>query len=144
MLVIGTTEAAYMLGINSQRVRQLLAERRVKGAYKDGYEWKIPLYKGMVDIIPGTRGPKGTWRRRLQARPTYIHVNKHIIDSNRNRTENQPVIKVDRAKHSKYGHEVEITGPCRVVYRPHQPLCSGAVLWIEVEPSTRVITKLYA
>ncbi len=29
-----------------------------------------------------------------------------------------------------YGHEVEVPGGCRVVYRPHNPKC-GARVWIE-------------
>ena len=32
--IIGTTEAAYLLGISAQRLRVLLAQDRVKNAYK--------------------------------------------------------------------------------------------------------------
>jgi hypothetical protein len=30
-----------------------------------------------------------------------------------------------------FGHEVEIHGPCRIVYRPDEPHNCGATVWIE-------------
>ncbi|MEQ9620736.1 MAG: hypothetical protein RLO37_02155, partial [Coleofasciculus chthonoplastes F1-TOW-03] len=38
-----------------------------------------------------------------------------------------------------YGHEVEIPGGCRVVYRPDSPRC-GAKVWIETLYDVRVIS----
>jgi len=38
-----------------------------------------------------------------------------------------------------YGHEVEIPGGCRVVYRPDNPRC-GAKVWIETLYDVRVIS----
>ncbi len=29
------------------------------------------------------------------------------------------------------GHEMEINGPCRIVYRPEKPHSCGATVWIE-------------
>ncbi len=37
-----------------------------------------------------------------------------------------------------YGHEVEVPGGCRVVYRPHNPKC-GARVWIESLYDVKVI-----
>ncbi|MDY6899078.1 MAG: helix-turn-helix domain-containing protein, partial [Cyanobacteriota bacterium] len=43
-MMVGTTEAAKLLRICTQRVRQLLYEGRIKGAKKVGRFWEIPLY----------------------------------------------------------------------------------------------------
>lgn len=51
MSFIGTTKAAYLLGICHQRVRQLLSEGRIKEAAKVGRFWQIPLFKGMPQVI---------------------------------------------------------------------------------------------
>jgi|GEM_PF-3136534 len=54
--LIGTTEAAFLLNISAVRLRQLLQQGRVIGAYKQGRRWVIPLTKGMPKIKPGSRG----------------------------------------------------------------------------------------
>ncbi len=133
---VGTTEAASLLNICCQRVRQLLAAGRVEGAKKEDRTWKIPLFNGMPKIIPGSRGPKGTWRKKLQAAVTYIHViRQRVVGNQTNNEKNEGVITVKRgSRKPEYCHEVEINGPCRLVYRPDHPLNSGARLWIEVEP----------
>ncbi|NEP36908.1 MULTISPECIES: helix-turn-helix domain-containing protein, partial [unclassified Moorena] len=41
--IVGTTQAAFLLGICVQRVRQLLKNGRIKGAQKVGRFWQIPL-----------------------------------------------------------------------------------------------------
>ena len=90
---------------------------------------------------------------------TMIHVNSHKIRENQKHSTKQPVITVkkrcnpDIETHCKlkgsaasssihsvgsskkgnlnlYGHEVEILGGCRVVYRPDSSRC-GAKVWIE-------------
>ncbi|MEQ8961488.1 MAG: hypothetical protein RLP02_26780 [Coleofasciculus sp. C2-GNP5-27] len=38
-----------------------------------------------------------------------------------------------------YGHEVEIPGGCRVVYRPDRPQC-GAQVWIETYYNVKVMS----
>ena len=45
------------------------------------------------------------------------------------------------AKKNNYGHEVEINGPCRVVYSPDKPLSCGAKVWIETEAGVVVVDK---
>ncbi|BAZ04305.1 DNA-binding protein [Calothrix sp. NIES-3974] len=144
MTTVSSTKASSLLGISDSRVRQLLGEGRIAGAYKEGRFWRIPLFKGMPKIISGKRGPKGHWRMRMQKVLTCIHVNKHQIARNRREQQQHPVIVVRAGSHLKYCHEVEIKGNCRLVYRPEQPLmCSGAVLWIEVEPSVEIVTKTF-
>lgn len=69
---------------------------------------------------------------------TYIHINQHIIKRNKKTAEREPVITCKTYKSNTYGHEVEIDGPCRVVYRPDNPLPCGAQVWIETEGSVKV------
>lgn len=66
---------------------------------------------------------------------TKIHVNQHRIRSNKKRTvkDREPVLTVKNYKSNTYATEVEIKGPCKVVYRPDNPLSCGAVCWIETE-----------
>ena len=133
---VGTSEAAFLLNISAARVRVLLSQGRVKGAYKNkrGF-WQIPLYKQMPVIAPGTRGPKGLWYLRQRQSAKKIYVNKHQIDHNKKLepSQRQPVIKVEQGKRAEYGYQIVIEGESRLVYRPDEPLhgCKGAVLWIE-------------
>lgn len=143
--IIGTRQAAYLLGISGQRLRVLLAQGRVKGAYKKDGFWKIPIY-GLKDnempvIFPGSRGPKGVWCRDRRSKPTMIHVNQHIIKQNAKKPleKLKPVLSVKQhntanatlPERNDYGYQLEIQGPCRIVYRPHDPAKCGAHLWID-------------
>jgi hypothetical protein len=67
------------------------------------------------------------------SRKTIIHVNQHVIRSNRKTGARQPVLTVKSGKTNRYAHAVEIHGPCRVVYSPDKPLACGAVCWLETE-----------
>lgn len=69
---------------------------------------------------------------------TVIHVNQHVIKSNRANGVNDPVLTVKTYKSNDYAHEVEIDGPARVVYSPDKPLSCGAHVWIETESEVRV------
>ena len=60
-----------------------------------------------------------------------IHVNQHIIRSNKKHNLNEPVITVKSSKSNNYAHEVEIKGPSKVIYSPSKPLSCGAKVWIE-------------
>jgi len=64
---------------------------------------------------------------------TIVHVNQHNIKSNSKVTsgERKPVLTVKTYKSNQYGNEVEILGPCKIVYRPDNPLSCGAKVWIE-------------
>lgn len=71
---------------------------------------------------------------------TIVHVNQHVIKSNRKNKVNDPVLTIKTYKENRYAHEVEITGPSRIVYSADKPLSCGAHVWIETE-SEVIITK---
>lgn len=71
-----------------------------------------------------------------------IHVNQHVIKSNAKNGTREPVITVKQGKKNTYAHEVEILGPCKVVYSPDKPLSCGAKVWIET--NNKVHIKLFA
>jgi hypothetical protein len=70
-----------------------------------------------------------------------IHVNQHNIRKNKKHGTNLPVITVKTYKSNTYGHEVEISGPSKVIYRPEKPLSCGAKVWIETESEVTVIVN---
>lgn len=47
---------------------------------------------------------------------TIIHVNQHVIKSNRKNGVNDPVLTIKTYKENRYAHEVEINGPSKIVY----------------------------
>ena len=75
---------------------------------------------------------------------TIIHVNQHIIKSNRKNEACEPVLTVKTGKSNTYAHEAEIVSEsgevlARVVYSPDKPLSCGAQVWIET--NNKVILK---
>ncbi len=70
---------------------------------------------------------------------TIIHVNQHVIKSNRKNEEENPVLTVKTYKENKYAHEVEINGPSKIVYSPDKPLSCGAQVWIETYDGVTII-----
>ena len=62
-----------------------------------------------------------------------IHVNQHVIRSNKKNNEKEPVITVKTYKSNDYCHEAIIDGPSKVVYSPDKPLPCGAKVWIETD-----------
>lgn len=71
-----------------------------------------------------------------------IHINQHIIKSNQKTGSREPVITVKTYKDNRYGSEVIVDGPCRIVYSPDKPLSCGARVWIETDAEVIVIDKL--
>lgn len=140
-MFVGTTEAAKRLGISGARLRVLLQENRVQGAYKSGRIWIIPLYNGMPVITKRDRGPKPTWKTKQVPAKSIIHVNRNVIKNNKETGNCAPVIAVKYRQNNHYGHEVAINGPCRLIYRPNAPRCFGATVWIETLSSVDVITN---
>jgi len=69
---------------------------------------------------------------------TTINVNQHVIRRNAKTGDSEPVLTVKTYKSNDYGHEVEIAGPCRVVYRPDAPLSCGARVWIETDSEVSI------
>ena len=70
---------------------------------------------------------------------TIIHVNQHVIKSNKKNGTQGPVLTVKTYKDNKYAHEVEINGPSKVVYSPNKPLSCGAHVWIETKSEVKII-----
>lgn len=60
-----------------------------------------------------------------------IHVNGHHLRMNRKNGTNLPVLTVKDYRSNRKGQTVSIDGPSVLKYRPHAPLKSGAVAWIE-------------
>lgn len=60
-----------------------------------------------------------------------VHVNQHVIRKNVKEGTRNPPVTVKTYKENRYGMEVEIPGPSKVVYSPDKPLSCGARLWIE-------------
>ena len=141
---MGTTEAANLLGISSRRLRTLLAEGRVYGAYKSGKFWLIPLYNGLPQIEKRSpKKQKGTWRTTNSPKITKIEVNRQLINKNKQKTPEQryPVISVKQSNSNIYGYQVEIFGSSQIIYRPDHSRCSGATLWIETHGETSFVGK---
>ena len=141
---VGTTEAANLLGISSRRLRTLLAEGRVFGAYKSGKFWFIPLHNSLPRIERRSRKKQqGTWRTSKVPALTKIEVNRGQIDQNRQSPpeKRSPVISVKKRQSNTYGYQVEICGASRIIYRPDHSRCSGATLWIETYAETIFVGK---
>jgi excisionase family DNA binding protein len=129
-MLINTTLAAKLLGVSTTRVRMLLTQGRIVGAYKLGKFWLIPLTDGMPIVRKGTRGPQTTFKYPRATAKSIIHINRQEIARNHKENKFKPVITVKKGKSNTYGHEVEVTGPCRIVYSRDQTLF-GARVWIE-------------
>ncbi|MDJ0745845.1 MAG: helix-turn-helix domain-containing protein [Xenococcaceae cyanobacterium MO_167.B27] len=132
-MYVHTTKAASLLGISPRRLRQLLQQGRVKGAYKSGKFWLIPLYNGLPQITKAKRGQAGTWKTKKQPKKTIVHVNSNTIKRNAKKSfgQREPVIAIKGRKNINV-HQLEIPVPCRVIYQPDKPLSCGAKVWIEV------------
>jgi len=70
---------------------------------------------------------------------TIIHVNQHVIKSNRKNGVNEPVLTVKTYKENRYAHEVSVLGPSKIVYAPDKPLSCGAHVWIETQSEVVVM-----
>lgn len=67
----------------------------------------------------------------------YIHVNQHIIRSNKKNNANEPVLTVKEGKKNTYGYSVHIHGPSTVIYggndKPVLPCGARVVIKTEAE-----------
>jgi hypothetical protein len=64
---------------------------------------------------------------------TIVHVNQAVIKTNIRKELQEPVLTVKQGKNNTYAMEVDILGPCKVIYSPDKPLSCGARVWIETE-----------
>ena len=70
---------------------------------------------------------------------TIVHVNQHVIKSNRKNKIEEPVLTVKTYKSNTYAHEVNIKGDSKVVYSPDKPLSCGAHVWIETQSKVEIV-----
>ena len=133
--MVGTTEAAALLGITPRRLRYLLQQGRVYGAYKLSRTWVIPLVNGLPKIKQSKRGPKPTWKKVKSPALTYIHINRQLFGKQDCNGELLPVITVKDNHKNTYCDRVVIPGPCAVVYEYDSPR-DGARAWIETYGKT--------
>lgn len=75
--------------------------------------------------------PKGNLKR--------IHVNQHIIKSNKKNDEVEPTFTIKFGGDVYRGNQVDIRGLSHVVYRPRRPLSCGAHCWIETRAEVAVL-----
>lgn len=142
--IVGTTQAARLLKICNQRVRQLLYEGRILGAKKIGGFWNIPIFSGMPKVKEGKRGPKGTWRKRLSSKQTFIHINTHTIRDNKKNGTYDPVILVKSGRHKFEAHHVKINGPCEIIYSVNGGLGCKAKAWVAVDSDVMVEASVFS
>lgn len=73
---------------------------------------------------------------------THIHANDNILENVRNGTHLPPwdIMRPDGSR--EQAHEVEILGPSRLVYHPHDPMPgTGWRAWIETDSEVVGIVK---
>lgn len=130
--MIGTKKAAQLLHICTRRVRKLIAEGRVHGAYKIGGNWVIPLINGYPKISTASRGPKPTWKRVQTPPKNVVHINRQLIGKKMDDGEFAPPIAVKCRNKNTYSRRIVIPEPCVLVYDFENPQKNcGATAWIE-------------
>jgi hypothetical protein len=72
---------------------------------------------------------------------TRIHVNRHRIAANKKNGTNLPTLTVKDYKSNRYGHQVIIHGPSKLVYQPNKPLSCGATAWLECDCDVEIINE---
>jgi hypothetical protein len=102
MNLVSTSQAAVLLEVSDARVRQLLAAERIRGAYKIGKFWVIPLFDGKVSVVKGKRGPQPKKPSNCLRAATKVYINRHKLAQNHNQGTYEPVISVNRASKSIY------------------------------------------
>ncbi|MDY7002534.1 MAG: helix-turn-helix domain-containing protein [Cyanobacteriota bacterium] len=147
-MVVGTTEAAFLLNISTARVRVLLKEGRIKGANKKGRSWLIPLNsQGIPEIIPGSRGPDGTWNKGQRTSKTVIQILSNVVNANHQNGTGLPAINIQQGDRHHLCHEADILGPCKIIYQPSQVNSDPTEetnLWIEINPEVQIIHRVFS
>lgn len=79
----------------------------------------------------------------MDSNKTYIHVSTGQIQANQTHGLREPPLLVHRSVNGEWvtsaATELVISGGSKLVYRPNNPLATGAVVWIETE--AEVITE---
>ncbi len=72
----------------------------------------------------------------------FTHVNRNTIAANTKHGRSEPAVRFQKGRYGKpaYAMEIEIDGPVRLRYSPHEPLLPcGARVVIESEAEPRII-----
>ncbi|MDJ0735819.1 MAG: helix-turn-helix domain-containing protein [Nostocaceae cyanobacterium] len=141
--MVGTTQAANLLGISPRRLRHLLQEGRVHGAFKVGRTWVIPLVNGLPVITTKKKGPQSTWRQTKHPTLNYVHVNSKLFGKKDVEGNYVPAITVKSGSENTYCHRVVIPGSCTVVYAFENALSAGAKSWIETYSTPIFVGETY-
>jgi len=88
----------------------------------------VGLRRGRLHRLPTDTGPQTEKRMKKK-----IHINQHVIRSNKKNNKTDPVITVKTSKSNTYASEVEILGKSKLIYSPNKPLACGARVWIETD-----------
>ena len=77
----------------------------------------------------------------MRKKKTYIHVNQHVIRSNKKNGTSDPVITVKQGTKNTYCSRVRVLGPSEVIYGGNEkPLLScGARVVIQTESEVEII-----
>lgn len=77
----------------------------------------------------------------MRKKKTYIHVNQHVIRSNKKHGTSDPVITVKQGTKNTYCSRVKVLGPSEVIYGGNEkPLLScGARVVIKTESEVEII-----
>ncbi|MGL5807685.1 MAG: helix-turn-helix domain-containing protein, partial [Xenococcaceae cyanobacterium] len=102
-MLVNTTQAASILGVSTTRVRILLNQGRIVGAYKLGKFWIIPLTDGMPIVRKGRRGPSLSFKSARSCAKSIIHINRQEIARNHKQGKSEPVITVKKGNSNTYG-----------------------------------------
>lgn len=60
-----------------------------------------------------------------------IHISQAALRANRKTGSRLPVITIKTSRGNTYAQQVQIEGPCKLIYSPDKPLSCGATVWIE-------------
>lgn len=130
--MIGTTRASELLGISDRRVRELIYEGRIYGAFKAGRNWVIPTVNGYPQIKTASRGLKPTWKIVKTPPKNVVHINRQLIGKKMDDGEYAPPIAVKCRNKNTYSRRVVIPGPCVLVYDFENPQKNcGATVCLE-------------
>jgi hypothetical protein len=141
--MVGTIEAGKLLNISDRRVRYLLADNRVEGAFKVGRIWIIPLVNGMPIVKTFNKGPVPTWKQLKKKALSRIHINKHLFGKQDSNGQYVPVVIVKKPGGKPiYCHRVEIHGYLSVIYDYENPF-ENARVWIETDSEPKIVGESY-
>ena len=79
--------------------------------------------------------------KKIKKNITYIHVNQHVIRSNKKNNKNDPVITIKQGNKNIYCHQVEILGNSKIIYSGNdKPILNcGARVVIMTESEVKII-----